>query len=344
MANTEHVEFTSPCEENEASQSLTELETNTQTFEERNAMAPSFDDERCFLAEGAEGTGNTLSCQDTRMMDEKISPTERQLEYLMNKADEFQTQLLWSRDCLQNYRFAHVVPMFLQTCQPYFTYLESTARNANPLHPPLSAYIRAQLLQFSQQLCSRLEQLVLLYASFSLFSLEESDPLSISHFYIGQCQIGSMKLSIFRYCCPTPFLASASTGLYKRMRWNVEREIEGEGEGQTYDSAEFYFLCCEDVIEAADDKDGDGSCEEENTKTERESRVERIWSIGQWVQTYPDPETEDINDWVLCSVPCGQYKQLLCLGSEEPSSCIATDCLLGVLLSQETDGTFGTKT
>lgn len=37
--------------------------------------------------------------------------------------------------------------------------------------------IPSQLLQFSQQLCSRLEQLVLLYASFSFFSLEESDPL-----------------------------------------------------------------------------------------------------------------------------------------------------------------------
>lgn len=165
--------------------------------------------------------------------------------------------------------------------------------------------IPSQLLQFSQQLCSRLEQLVLLYASFSFFSLEESDPLrykpiinhrqnlgryiyiwrwgfrrngsliiikgrpdlsisripqwdisitiiillrcrfftmylfySISHFYIGQCQINNMKLSVFRYCCPTPFLASASTGLYKRMRWNVERQIEGEGEGQAYDSAE----------------------------------------------------------------------------------------------------------
>ncbi|XP_016372890.1 UPF0575 protein C19orf67 homolog isoform X3 [Sinocyclocheilus rhinocerous] len=300
MANAEHAELKSSLsEENEASQSLTELETNTQTLEEVNAMAPSFGDEKCFLVEGAEGT----ETQDKRIMDEKISPIERQLEYLLNKADEFQTQLLWSRECLQNYGFAHVVPMFLQTCQPYFTYLESTARNSNPFRPPLSTYIRTQLLQFSQQLCSRLEQLVLLYASFSFFSLEESDPLSISHFYIGQCQIDNMKLSIF---C--------------------------------------YFLCCEDVIEAADDKDGDGRCEGENTETERESRVERIWSIGRWIQTYPDPDTEDITDWVLCSVPCGQYKQLLCLGSEEPSSCTATDCLMGVLLSQETDGTFGMKT
>ncbi|KAK9981342.1 hypothetical protein ABG768_000888 [Culter alburnus] len=339
MENTEYDE-SSLCRENEPTQSLREVGTTTQTFEEDATMAPSFGDERYLLGEGPVAGNTSPSCQDKRMMDEKISPVEKQLQYLLNKADEFQTQLLWSRDCLQNYEFAHIVPMFLQTCQPYFTYLESTARNSNPFRPPLSTYIRTQLLQFSQQLCSRLEQLMLLYASFSFVSLEESDPLSISHFYIGQCQIDNTKLSIFRYCCPTPFLASASTGLYKRMRWNVEREIQGEGEGKTYDSAEFYFLCCEDVMEAEDNKNGDGRCEGENT--ERESRVARIWSIGQWVQTYPDPE--DITDWVLCSVPCGQYKQLLCLGDEEPSSCTATDCLLGVLLSQEIDGTVCFKT
>uniref|UniRef100_A0A673HSX0 UPF0575 protein C19orf67 homolog n=1 Tax=Sinocyclocheilus rhinocerous TaxID=307959 RepID=A0A673HSX0_9TELE len=306
MASTEHGELKSSlCEENEAAQSLTEVGT-----EKVNAMAPSFGDERCFSVEGA---GNSSSCQDKRMMDEKISPSERQLKYLLNKADEFQTQLLWSRDCLQNYGFADLF------CTSY------------------------TLLQFSQQLCSRLEQLVLLYASFSFFSLKESDPLSISHFYIGQCQIDNMKLSIFRYCCPTPFLASASTGLYKPMRWNVEQEIEGEVEGQTYDSAEFYFLCCEDVIEAADDKDGEGRCEGENTETERET-VERIWSIVRWVQTFKKINCVYMFCIVLCSAPCGQYKQLLCLGSEEPSSCTSTDCLLGVLLSQETDGTFGMKT
>ena len=38
---------------------------------------------------------------------------------------------------------------------------------------------------------------------------------------------------------------------------------------------------------------------------------------------------------ILCRVPQGQYGKLLCLGGEEPSACSATDCLLGVLLSQE---------
>lgn len=28
-----------------------------------------------------------------------------------------------------------------------------------------------------------------------------------------------------------------------------------------------------------------------------EEAVLRMWSVGKWVQIYPDPETEDINDW-----------------------------------------------
>ncbi|XP_051994119.1 UPF0575 protein C19orf67 homolog [Xyrauchen texanus] len=329
MANEEYTELSSPCKENDTNQSLTEARATTKTLEEDNPMALSFGDERHFLVEGA--TDSSPSCQEKRMMDEKISPVEKQLHYLLNKADEFQAQLVWSRDCLQNDGFACIVPTFLQTCHLFFTYLESTARNSQPFCPPLSIYIRTQFLQFSQQLCSRLEQLVLMYASFNIISLEETDPLSISHFYIGQCQIDNMKLSIFRYCCPTPFLASASTGLYKRMRWNVEREG-----GDRYDSAEFYFLCFEDVPEV-EDVEGEQECEGERTETGRDRRVARIWSIGQWVQTYPDPDTDDITDWVLCSVPCGQYKQLLCLGSEEPSSYTATDCLLEVLLSEKMD-------
>lgn len=46
---------------------------------------------------------------------------------------------------------------------------------------------------------------------------------SVSHFCAGRTQLGQMKLTIFRYCKPTPYLGWADTGLYKRMRWNVER-------------------------------------------------------------------------------------------------------------------------
>lgn len=49
-----------------------------------------------------------------------------------------------------------------------------------------------------------------------------------------------------------------------------------------------YFLCCEDIpITEADDKSQDVP----------HCSVVRLWSIGQWVQVKPDPETEDIYDW-----------------------------------------------
>uniref|UniRef100_A0A8B9M2I5 Si:ch211-214c7.5 n=1 Tax=Astyanax mexicanus TaxID=7994 RepID=A0A8B9M2I5_ASTMX len=235
------------------------------------------------------------------MMDEKMQPIKEQLQYFLSKADEFQTHVVYSSDRQQRDAFARVVPTFLQTCQPYFTYLESTAHNSSPGRIPLPLYIRTRLLQFSEQLCSRLEQLLLMYASFGYLSLEEADPLGISHFYIGQCQVDNIKLSIFRYCLPSPFLTSTDSGLYKRMRWNVERESGTEKAAGV--------MRAEDRV------------------------VVRMWSIGQWVQTDPDPYTEDIYE-ILCTVPQGQYREIVRLGGEEPSSCFATECLLGVLLSQ----------
>ncbi|XP_036419263.1 UPF0575 protein C19orf67 homolog, partial [Colossoma macropomum] len=309
----------------------------------------------------APSAGEEAHCAPSclKMMDEKLHPIEEQLQYLLSKADEFQTHLIHSRDRLQSEGFARVVPTFLHTCQPYFTYLESTARNSSPDRTPLPMYIRTRLLQFSQQLCSRLEQLLIMYASFGYLSLVEENPLCISHFYIGQCQVDNIRLSIFRYCLPSLFLTSADSGLYKRMRWNVERVRETEGggggqeekkergmggtreaegaekkekkeerlEGERDNSTEYYFLCCEDVPVLA----GEGEAVRE---MRADDRAVRTWSIGQWVQTYPDPETEDIYEWVLCAVPQGLYRQLVCLGEEEPSSCIATDCLLELLLSQ----------
>ncbi|XP_066505138.1 UPF0575 protein C19orf67 homolog isoform X1 [Hoplias malabaricus] len=304
-------------------------------------------------------------CTHSRLeaLDEKMKPIKEQLQYLLHKADEFEAQLMCSRDRLQNEGFAHVVPAFLHTCQPYFTYLESTARNSAPGHTPLPRYIRTRLLQFSQQLCSRLEHLLIMYASFGCISLEEADPLCISHFNIGQCQIDNIRMSIFRYCVPSPFLASMDSGLYKSMRWNVERKIspkrgtgeaekkereiggtqqteveeneenkEGMLEGEQYNSTEYFFLCCEDVPVV----DGRGHSVKEKTDKRTEDRVvKRMWFVGQWVQTSPNPDTEDIYEWILCTIPKGQYRKLACLGEEEPSTCIATDCLLGVLLSRQ---------
>lgn len=63
--------------------------------------------------------------------------------------------------------------------------------------------------------------------------------LSVSHFYIGQCQVDNIKLSIFRYCQPTPFLLLPSNRLYKRMRWNVEQK-KGWGKAQAGGEEEKY--------------------------------------------------------------------------------------------------------
>ncbi|KAG7315874.1 hypothetical protein KOW79_020740 [Hemibagrus wyckioides] len=295
------------------------------------------------------------SVSDMKLMDNKLQLIEEQLQYLLRKADELQHRLIFSKDNVQKEDFTCVVPTFLKTCQPYFNYLESTARSTSPGQSPLPLYIYTQLLQFSQQLCSQLEQLVLIYASYGYISLAETDPKCVSHFYIGQCQVYNIKLSIFRYCQHTPFLASASNGLYKRMRWNVEHKKGTEAGGEEEqndnrtevtqgmeeeqeakrertmegDSTEYYFLCYEDIhlteVEAM---------REQTDRRTGEEAVLRMWSVGKWVQIYPDPDTEDINDWVLCTIPQGQYKPLVYLGEEEPPSCVATDCLLGALLSE----------
>ncbi|XP_035260086.1 UPF0575 protein C19orf67 homolog isoform X3 [Anguilla anguilla] len=212
-------------------------------------------------------------CNISRTHD-KFELIEQQLQNLLNKADEFQAHLVYRHDHLLKEGLEMVVPTFLRSCQPYFTYLESTARSSMPQRAPLPAYIRTRLLDFSQQLSSRLEQLVLMYASFNFLSLEETDPLS-------------------------------------------------------------YFLCYEDVPE----QESEGEAEREGERGPgTQCCASRSWSIGQWIQTDPDPEEEDIYDWVLCSAPLGQYKLLLCLGKEEPSVCHATDCLLGALLLQEGQG------
>nr|XP_014343830.1 PREDICTED: UPF0575 protein C19orf67 homolog isoform X2 [Latimeria chalumnae] len=161
---------------------------------------------------------------DVTLMDEKLQPIEQQLKYLLKKAEEFQMHLLYSRDRIRKEEFARAVPVFLQTCQPYFEYLESTVRSVLPGKKLLPNYIQKRLLQFSQQLASSLEQLVLMFASFGYILLEETDPCSISCFYRGQFRLGpSYHVSIFRYCIGTPYTAALEPRhLYKRMRWNVD--------------------------------------------------------------------------------------------------------------------------
>ncbi|XP_048871707.1 UPF0575 protein C19orf67 homolog isoform X2 [Brienomyrus brachyistius] len=287
---------------------------------------------------------------ESSVMDEKLRSIEQQLQYLLNKADKLQAHLRNGCDRLQKESLAQAVPIFLRTCQPWFAYLESAARSCLPQRAPLPPYIRTQLLQFSQQLCTRLEQLVLMYASVNFLSVEETEPSSVSHFYVGQCQLNTVTVSIFRYCRPALFRVRPRAGgnLYKRMRWNVERprewpkEAEGQqgeytgiGKGDSEDT-EFYFLCYEDVAPMQPEmhsKRGDGK----EMEPEAGHSVGR-WSIGQWVQTDPDPVNADLFDWLLCPTPQGRYKLLLHLGTEEPSTCTATDYLLGALFSMEGPG------
>ncbi|KAF4075199.1 hypothetical protein AMELA_G00231860 [Ameiurus melas] len=298
--------------------------------------------------------------RDLKLMDNKLRPIQEQLQFLLREADELQNLIVYSEDRSRNKSSALLVPRFLRMCQPYFNYLEATARNTSPVRTPLPQYICTRLLEFSQQLCSRLEELITTYASYGYLTLAETDPTCVSHFYIGQCQVENIRLSIFRYCQPTPFLALTSKGLYKRMRWNVERKIgtkagreeekndnrtevkqemeeqqkaKGVG-GKKGNSTEYYFLCYEDshLVEGE-------ALREQTERRPGEEVVLRRWSIGKWVQIYPDPDTEDINDWVLCTIPQGQYKPLVYLGEEEPLPCVATDYLLGVLLSQTGEST-----
>uniref|UniRef100_A0A3P9PYT7 Si:ch211-214c7.5 n=1 Tax=Poecilia reticulata TaxID=8081 RepID=A0A3P9PYT7_POERE len=217
------------------------------------------------------------------------------------------------------------VSSLLYTCQPYFNHLESTGRSTR-------RSFCLQLLSFSQQLCDRLEQLLLTYASHDLICLDEAEPNSISHFCVGQVQLGQMKVTTFRYCKPTPYLSRVDTGVYKRMRWNVQRlqEDHRRAEGTVQTASFSYFLCYEDIPNTHADPDS----ESEDASSDN---VVRMWSIGQWVQVKPERTTDDIYDWILCEVPEASYRRLLFLGRNEPSCCTATDYLQQLLLTCHAD-------
>ncbi|XP_047434135.1 UPF0575 protein C19orf67 homolog [Mugil cephalus] len=284
-------------------------------------------------------------CLEVRRMEISLQSIQRQLQFLTSKADDLQDCLVnGTHGCVEKESLAAAVLSFLYICQPYFNHLESTARGIVAQH--LSAYRHSHngkgLLDFSQQLCERLEQLLLTCSSYSL-CLDEAEPTSVSHFCIGQIHLGQLRLTIFRYCKPMPYLARVDTGLYKRMRWNVERlgrgqpqddkEQTGQREGreaETGHDTDYYFLCYEDISNPHAEADRD------NSGVSSHSKVVRMWSIGQWVQVNPDPDTENISDWIICEVPQATYHRLLFLGREEPSSCSATDCLQQLLLSHLT--------
>ncbi|XP_062281554.1 UPF0575 protein C19orf67 homolog [Scomber scombrus] len=274
------------------------------------------------------------SCLEVRLMERSLQPMQQQFQLLMSEVDDLNNCLVNGLGHRDRGALAAAVPSFLHTCQCYFNQLESARRTIPPL--PFDIYPKhVQLFDLSQQLCDSLEQLVLTYASYNLLCLDETEPNSISHFCIGRSQLGRLRLTTFRYCKPTPYLAQVNTGLYKRMRWNVEKlqdkqqtdeeqcgeneEREGEAVGDT----EYYFLCYEEIPNI---------CADAN----RNCHIVRTWSIGQWVQVKPDPDTEDIYDWITCEVPQANYHRVLFLGSDEPSCCCATDLLQQLLMSWQT--------
>ncbi|KAM7008663.1 UPF0575 protein C19orf67 homolog [Tautogolabrus adspersus] len=274
------------------------------------------------------------SCVEVRQLERGLQSMQLQLQFLLSKAD-YLHNLLVNGQCNQDSP-AEEVQRFLFTCQPYFNYVESMTRKTVLHHTPLPFEIHTRLLDFSQQLCDRLEQLVLTCASYNLVCLDEAEPNSISHFCIGQSQLSQLRFTVFRYCKPVPYLSRVDTGVYKRMRWNVERlredvqQLQQDGEEREREpvcDTEYYFLCCEDVPNSHAEADRE-------SQSASDGDVMTVWSIGQWVQVFPDTNTEDIYDWIMCEVPQGTYRRLLFLGGDEPSSCSATDHLLKLLLSR----------
>ncbi|EHH29716.1 hypothetical protein EGK_10209, partial [Macaca mulatta] len=251
-----------------------------------------------------------------------FSPITQQLRYLLKKADDFQSYLLYSRDQVQKEQLAKAMPTFLQMCEPYFLYLEAAARSVPHIYGPLQELVRKGLLEISQQLTLRLEQLVLMYASFGFVDLEETNPLSISCFFCGRFSISlSHEISIFRYCAPTAYTASRFPRyLYKKMRWHLEATPEAPGRGQ--DSlVDYYFLCYRDTWEDTGQSPAN-SC----------PQIQKLWSIGRWVPL--GPAEDDLYSWILCPQPLGDYQQLLTIGFEEPTPMLATDLLVQILTGQ----------
>ncbi|KAF6730279.1 UPF0575 protein C19orf67-like [Oryzias melastigma] len=257
------------------------------------------------------GRDASCKCLEVRQAELGLQCTQQQLQAFLKKVEHLRDCLVSRKSHMDKQTLTPAVLTLLRTCQPFFRRLESTARSTASKPSHLSAGVCAKLLDFSQQLSDRLEQLLLTYASYDILSLEEADPNSVSSFCIGQFRLRRLKLTIFRFCKLTPYLAQVDTGLYKRMRWNVERLTDQDGDGEEHQ------------------EDGDH-------QTEYDQGVARVWSIGQWLQLDPDPR-DDIHDWILCEVPQGDYRELLCFGCTEPSSRSATDVLQQLLLQRYTE-------
>ncbi|XP_039373728.1 UPF0575 protein C19orf67-like [Mauremys reevesii] len=85
------------------------------------------------------------STHENLTLEELLTPVMEKLKYLLKKAEDFQTYLLYSRDRMPKEQFAKAVPTFLQMCQPYFEYLESTARSYNSGLGAMQASVRKRV-------------------------------------------------------------------------------------------------------------------------------------------------------------------------------------------------------
>uniref|UniRef100_A0A673CUN5 Si:ch211-214c7.5 n=1 Tax=Sphaeramia orbicularis TaxID=375764 RepID=A0A673CUN5_9TELE len=224
------------------------------------------------------------------------------LQVLMRKADDLQSH--FDKESL-----TAALQSFLYTCQPYFIHLESSARST---------------VHYMKEICLFNNGKAVVSSVLTVSSYHST---SVSHFYIGQFCLGQIRVTTFRYCKPTPYLARVNTGLYKRMRWNIKHFLSGITSVLTVALMGFsFFLCYEDVLVRHAESD-------RNIQGVPQSNMVRMWSIGKWVQVDPNPDTEDIYEWILCEVPKANYQTLLLLGTDEPSCCTATDFLQQLLLS-----------
>nr|XP_020656001.1 UPF0575 protein C19orf67 homolog isoform X3 [Pogona vitticeps] len=241
-------------------------------------------------------------------LEELLAPITEKLKYLLKKAEDFQTYLLYSRDRMQKEQFAKAMPTFLHMCQPYFHYLESTARSCTPY------------LRLPQEPVRRRVSLPVRRGEGLEWSGGRLCPGSVSCFFCGKFWLNEVRqVSIFQYCISAPYTAAhVPHNLYKKMRWNLDILEGSAGRNQT-PQTEYYFLCFRD------------------TGDEKTVKMQKLWSIGRWVPLDPDSEhSSDVLSWVLCHQPMGDYQQLLTIGFEEPSHTLATDLLVQMLNAQST--------
>ncbi|XP_077379300.1 UPF0575 protein C19orf67 homolog [Festucalex cinctus] len=286
--------------------------------EPRPGMSGQVAEGICEIVAPSSGHLSSSSSVPVRKLNWNLRSMKKKVQYTFSEAMEIHSV---KRKTKKEKELSVVIlRSFIHICQPYFSFLESTARTKM-----LSTDIRrVQLLEFSQQMCDTLERMALSYAGRKLLTLDETDPDNMSHFCIGHVELEQLRLKVtaFRYCKPTTYLARVDTGVFKRMRWNVER-LDGANDGVNKPEPTYYYLCCEDIPNTQADGD------------ETDSTVMQMWSIGKWVQVKPDLNTDDILDWVLCDIPEGVFEKLLFLGKQEPTSCSATGHLLELLTSQE---------